>query len=81
MIAGDHEQRWRQPIEKRPRLPELAAAGPLRQIAGHRNEIRRGGANRLDQRRDDPRIDAPKMNVGKVNDGARYLPAVPVAST
>src|SRR6187401_597564 len=61
VVSGDHEPWPRQTIEKAARLPELAAARPLGEVARHGDEIRRDRLDGLDERVDQSRVDAAEM--------------------
>jgi hypothetical protein len=67
VIAGNHELREREAVEKRPRGRKLPSLCPLRQVSRHGDEMRGHTKNCFGERTDRCQIDAPEVNVGKVD--------------
>ena len=81
VIARNHDAGERQPIEKGAGLAELTAPRPLRQVAGHGDEIRFERGDALDERRDNGFVNAAEVQIRQMNEGSHRLIIVLVATT
>lgn len=66
VVAGDDDQRARESLEELARLPKLAAAGALRQVARNRDDVGTDLPGGLEKRIESRRIDPAEVQIGEM---------------